>query len=97
MTIAINSIWVGSSIFLGNCLCVYLRPYVILLLLEELLDNGLNEQKSKSLVSLLASYFLATTAFSMVCLTKIKYRIDCIVCIQAFPAWHACLMELETS
>lgn len=69
----------------------------MLLLLEKLLGNGLNEQKRKSLVSLLASYFLATTMFSMVCLTKIKYRIDCIVCIQVFPAWHACLMELETS
>lgn len=97
MTIAINSIWVGSSIFLGSCLCVYLRQDVILLLLQECLDNGFNEQKRKSLVSLLASYFLATTVFSMVYLTKIKYRIDCVVRIQAFPAWHACLMELETS
>lgn len=79
MTIAINSIWVGSRIFLGNC--VYLRPYVILLLLQELFDNGLNEQKRKSLVSLLASYFLAITVFGMVCLAKIKYKIDCIVCI----------------
>lgn len=90
MTVAINSIWEGSSIFLGNCLCVYLSQDVILLLLEELFDNGLNEQKRKSLVSLLASYFLATTVFSM-------YRIDCIVCIQACPLWHACLMEIETS
>lgn len=93
MTIAVNSIWVGSSIFLGNC--VYLRQDVILLLLEEVLDNGLNERKS--LVLLLAYYFLATTVFSMVCLTKTKYRIDCIVCIQAFQACYACLMELETS